>query len=278
MAAFKRFISRRGKPQVMYSDEGRNFVGAKNEMLRFNEEILGLINDEGIHVSLATDFIEWRLNPPAAPHMGGLWEAGVKSMKKHLIKMGESTNFTIEEYTTLLCTVEACLNSRPLTPMSGDPDDLTALTPGHFLIQQPLLAAPEPDVTEVQTNRLDRWQQIQRQQQLFWRRWTAEYLQSLQKRPKWLKDQPNLQKGDLVIIKDETLPIQQWKMGRIQELHPGKDEKVRVATVKAATVRFIDDKKTPYLDRFKIQFSVIKRPIQKLCLLPFDKEDTVKLI
>jgi hypothetical protein len=132
MLALKRFVSRRGKPQVMYSDEGTNFTGAKNEMQKFQDEMESIANHHEVARSLAADGIQWKLNPPGAPHMGGLWEAAVKSMKYHLKRSTQACNFTQDEITTLLCEIEACLNSRPLTPMSNDPNDFAVLTPGHF--------------------------------------------------------------------------------------------------------------------------------------------------
>lgn len=51
-------------------------------------------------------------------------------------------NPSLEELTTILCRIEAILNSRPLTPISSSPLDLDYLSPGHFLIGQPLLAVP----------------------------------------------------------------------------------------------------------------------------------------
>lgn len=127
--------------------------------------------------------MKWRFNLPAAPHFGGLWEAAVKSTKHHLRRViGEA--LTYEEMATLLTQVEACLNSRPLQPLTDDPDDLAALTPGHFIIGAPLLAVPEPSLTYEKDNTLSRWQLFQKMRDHFWERWTREYLNTLAARPK----------------------------------------------------------------------------------------------
>jgi len=145
MAAFKRFISRRGRCTDIYSDCGTNFRGAAAEL----KELFGLMRDpahnDQIATELSKDQIQWHFNPPGALNFGGLWEAGVKSVKFHLHRVLGESRITFEEFTTVLAQIEACLNSRPLTPMSVDPSDLTALTPGHFLIGGSLMAVPESD-------------------------------------------------------------------------------------------------------------------------------------
>ncbi|XP_011858157.1 PREDICTED: uncharacterized protein LOC105555724, partial [Vollenhovia emeryi] len=164
--------------------------------------------------------------------MGGIWEAGVKSCKHHLKRVMGNALLTFEELSTVLVQIEACLNSRPLTPLSTDPDDLQCLTPAHFLVGESMTSFPDADVTDVQLNRLDRWRLVQRMTQDFWKRWAAEYISNLQGRTKWKKEQCNLKIGDLVVLRDEQLPPLKWKLGRVLELHPGADDLVRVVTVK----------------------------------------------
>ena len=132
IAAFNRFISRRGLCRHVYSDCGTNFVGAN----RYLRSIFAQ-NSDGIKKiipQLSDKGIEWHFNPPAAPHFGGLWEAAVRSMKHHLKRVIGETTLTFEELSTLLTTIEACLNSRPISPISDDPTDLRALTPAHLII------------------------------------------------------------------------------------------------------------------------------------------------
>ncbi|XP_048506918.1 uncharacterized protein LOC125500006 [Athalia rosae] len=168
--AFKRFIARRGRPSDMYSDNGTNFVGANNEL----KELRSLLQDEQNRATITNYFaqesINWHFNPPNSPHFGGLWEAGVKSVKTHLRKIIGNALLTFEELYTTFSLIEACLNSRPLTPISNDPDDLIPLTPGHFLIGEPLTALPQPDLLDVPLNRLTRYQRITQLKQHFWSR------------------------------------------------------------------------------------------------------------
>ena len=80
--------------------------------------------------------------PEHAPHFGGLWEAVVKSLKKHLKVVVGETQLTFKELTTLLAQIEACLNSRPFTPLPEASDRVDALMPGHFLIGRPTVPLP----------------------------------------------------------------------------------------------------------------------------------------
>ncbi|XP_078051413.1 uncharacterized protein LOC144477559, partial [Augochlora pura] len=123
--------------------------------------------------------INWHFIPPRAPHFGGLWEAAVKSVKSHLVRIMRNTLFTYEAFYTCLSEIEAILNSRPIAPLSSDPSDFSALTPGHFLIGDLLVRVPVRDFTSAKTGRLNQWQQIQQIRQHFWTRWHKEYLHEL---------------------------------------------------------------------------------------------------
>ncbi len=81
----------------------------------------------------------------------------MKSVKFHLRSVMGGVVLNYEEVATILAQVEACLNSRPLTQLSGDPDDLLPLTPRNFLVGRALAAIPEPDFIGMTENRLSRW-------------------------------------------------------------------------------------------------------------------------
>lgn len=159
------------------------------------------------------------------------------------------TRLTTEELNTFLAQTEAILNSRPLSAMSEDPSDMGILTPTHFLIGRSAVAIPEPSYSTEKISRLNRWQHIQLMQQHFWNRWSTEYLHHLQTRQKWHGGVNRFDIGALVLLVDENAPPQQWRRGRISAIHPGKDEVVRVVTVRTATGEF-------------------KRAVNKIALLP----------
>ncbi|KXJ62362.1 hypothetical protein RP20_CCG018092 [Aedes albopictus] len=139
---------------------------------------------------------------------------------------------------TVLAQTEACLNSRPLCAMSKSPDSIEALTPGHFVIGQPLNLIPEPGVEHIPTNRLDKYQELQKHTNDIWRRWRDEYLSTLQSRHKWTHSQSNVEVGQLVAVKNENLPPAQWELARIIAVHPDKEGRVRTVTLRRGQAEF----------------------------------------
>ncbi|XP_062715823.1 uncharacterized protein LOC134291718 [Aedes albopictus] len=136
LQALRRFVARRGRCERIYSDNGTNFVGARNKLQDLLKLLKNRDHHEAVSKECAKDGIQWHFIPPSAPHFGGLWEAAVRSSKHHLLRVLGETPVSPEDFSTLLTQVEACLNSRPLTPLSDDPNDLEPLTPAHFLIGQ----------------------------------------------------------------------------------------------------------------------------------------------
>lgn len=239
MAALRRFVARRGQVTTMHSDNGTNFVGAARLM-------------KELSAFLCTRGIEWSFIPAQAPHFGGLWEAGVKSVKTHLGRVAGGLSFTYEEFSTILCQIEGCLNSRPLCPLTNNIDDLDVLTPQHFLTGMSYTPIIEENA-EI-TGSLRRWQLCQAIYQEVCRRYTREYLHRLQARPKWLRTSDNLAVGQLVLLIEDNQPIASWPLGRVTKVHPGPDGLVRVATVRTKT-------------------GELSRPTRKLSLLPVVHRD-----
>ncbi|XP_055522990.1 uncharacterized protein LOC129717170 [Wyeomyia smithii] len=254
LQALRRFVGRRGRCSDIFSDNGTNFVGARNKLSEFLKVLKSRDHHDAVSRECAKEGIHWHFNPPSAPHFGGIWEAAVRSAKHRLLRVIGETPLSPEDFSTLLVQVEACLNSRPLTPQSDDPNDLEPLTPAHFLIGSSLQAIPEPNVDQLPTSRLNHWQSMQRHLQTFWKRWRQEYLCQLQGRTKRWKPAVPIEDGKLVVVKDENLPPMKWKMGRICQLHPSADNVVRVVTLKTATGN-------------------LTRPVEKICLLPVPDDE-----
>ncbi|KAG5858316.1 hypothetical protein JTB14_020896 [Gonioctena quinquepunctata] len=155
-------------------------------------------------------------------------------LKGPLIRVVGEQLLTYEEFYTVLTQIEAILNSRPSGPMSSDPNDVSALTPGHFLTLGPLNSLPDEDLTDIKMGRLGRWQIVQKIQQSFWLRWHREYLHTLLQRSKWTDPSVPIRTGDLVLLKDYLSPPLKWHLARVVEEHGGIDGITRVVTVKTA--------------------------------------------
>ena len=136
-------------------------------------------------IFLIDEGITWHFIPPGAPHFGGLWEAAIKSFKHHFLRTVGDTVLTYEQLETCVIEIEAILNSRPISPMSTDPNDLHPLTPGHILTGGPLTSFPRINFSDTPSNRLSAWEHVQKMRAHFWNRWRKEYLNQLIVRSKW---------------------------------------------------------------------------------------------
>ncbi|KAL0860933.1 hypothetical protein ABMA27_009465 [Loxostege sticticalis] len=167
LQAFKRFVARRGYCSDLWSDNGTNFTGAANELKRlFASEQNSMLSE--VAEALATNGCNFHFIPSRAPNFGGLWEAGVKSVKYHLSRVIGQSTLTFEELSTVLAQVEACLNSRPLSVITcNDDENITVLTPGHFLVGEPLVVPPDRNFENSNLSSLRRWQYTQRMLQDF---------------------------------------------------------------------------------------------------------------
>lgn len=232
LAALHRFTARRGKPSAIHSDNGTNFVGTHNYLEALSEFFKNNDLKSAIDSFCEEQNIQWHFIPPRSPHHGGLWEAGVKAVKHHLRRITNEHPLSFEELTTLAARIEGCLNSRPISILSDDPHDMQPLTPSHFLIGTPYTPIQEPDLTARNICHLSRWNQITHMVQSFWKRWSLEYIQSLQKRSKWKNLKANLEIGDVILIHPEQNPPAKWILGRITDIHQGTDGLVRVVSAK----------------------------------------------
>ncbi|GFT13488.1 integrase catalytic domain-containing protein [Trichonephila clavipes] len=131
IATLKRFMSRRGKCSKIFTDNATNFVGANSQLKVFYKTLN--FPDQNLAAYFTEEGIEWNFIPPRAPHMGGLWEAGIKSVKYHLKRALGRSRLTYEEFETVIIQVEGILNSRPLTPISNDFDNFER---GKWMIEK----------------------------------------------------------------------------------------------------------------------------------------------
>ena len=242
--ALRRFISRRGNPEEIRCDNGSNFRGGEKELRLAMQQW----NQDQVHQFLLQRDIKWIFNPPTASHMGGAWERAIRSVRRALNAILRNQTIDDEGLQTLFCEVEAILNARPLTKVSDDPKDLNAITPNHLLLLRSDKNFPPGVFKSKDPYSKRRWKQVQYMTDIFWKRWTKEYLPTLQVRQKWHSIERNLKENDLVLVVEQTQHRNQWPLGRVLEVYAGRDGLVRSAKVKTMNSEY-------------------RRPITKLCFL-----------
>lgn len=242
--AIRRFICRRGHVSVIRSDNGTNFTGADREL----REALQNFNQATIQEKMLKREIQWIFNTPGASHHGGVWERQIRTVRKVLNSTLRQQVLDDDGLHTLLCEVESIINGRPITKMSDDPNDLEALTPNHLLLMRKQVSLPPGVFKKDDVYSRRRWKQIQYLADLFWHRWTLEYLPLLQERQRWSRLKRNFEIGDIVLVVDSNAPRNSWMIGRIIKTMPDSKGCVRSVCVQTKS-------------------STLNRPISKLCLL-----------
>lgn len=220
LLSFKRFVSRRGLPRQMVSDNGKTFKAAAKAIRE----------------------VKWIFNVPKAPWWGGVFERLVKCVKRCLRKMIGQAKLSQDELLTALAEVEMVLNSRPLTVVSAE-DLEEPLTPSHLIIGRRILSSSDPclDPDEFQPATSDdltrRARYLNTTINHFWHRWRKEYLVGLREMHSYYKkssDTPRVAVGDVVIIHSDDQPRSMWKLGKVLELLTGRDGEHRAAVLQVA--------------------------------------------
>lgn len=227
--AFRRFIDRRGAPSEIYTDNGTNFQGTCRELAKQ----LASVN-QGLAETFTDANSKWFFIPPASPHMGGVWERMVRSIKAAMNGIHHLRPPTEEVFQTLCTEAESMVNCRPLTYVPLDTSDQEALTPNHFLLLsssgvKQTVKQPTDEGTGLRSN----WDQCQLLLERFWTRWIREYLPTITRRTKWFDDVQPLTEGSLVLIVNDK-ERNSWVRGKVVKLIPGADGRIRQADVQIA--------------------------------------------
>jgi hypothetical protein len=211
----RNFQNRRGKIRQLFSDNGRNFVGAEAELSREARNLE----------------IEWNFICPSNPEAGGIWERKIQIVKKILNKIFQGQSYREDTLRSALIEAEYIINCTPLTHVPMDHEDDRVLTPNDFLIPGGVSDAPycpELIVTRKQ------WRITQNLAQHFGKRWVRECIPALNIRKKWTQPAEPLKVDDIVILSDENQPRDAWRKGRIIAVKTAADGQVRTCTVKTA--------------------------------------------
>ena len=227
LTSLKGFIARRGRPQVIYSDNGSTFKAAADWMSK-------VMKDEKFQNQLTQNDIAWRFNLSRAPWWGGQFERLIGVFKCAFRKAVGNGTLSWRELSDVVLDVEIAVNSRPLSYQEEDVE-MPLLTPSSMLHLRPN-HLPELSVHHLPERDLrKRAKYLLRCKEAMWSRWTREYVRSLRERhSKCGGDQtPHPSVGDVVIIQDESRNRNTWKLGIVESLITGRDGIIRAARMRA---------------------------------------------
>lgn len=230
-------IAIRGPIREIRCDRGTNFIGAITELAQKNQ-------------------MEFKLNPPNASHMGGVWERMIRSARNILKGMGRSYGGRIDTsgLRTLFYEVMAIINSRPLSTVT---EEQMPLTPNMILTMKSDIIIPPPGkFEEADIYSRKRWRAVQHISNVFWNRWKHQYLAELQPRQKWVKDSPNIEVGSIVIVNEDDMLRNKWQLAKVVECVKSRDDRVR-----SVKLLLGNDKAPTNSDRYLV------RPVSKIVVL-----------
>ncbi|KAG1686342.1 hypothetical protein GQR58_008829 [Nymphon striatum] len=222
----------------MYSDNATNFVKASKDSF------------------ITSKRIQWNFIAPRAPWWGGFWERMVRVVKNTLRKTIGTAYLSKKKFVTLLSEVEFLINNRPLTYVDTDAENILPLTPSHFLLGRTSLNQINYNIEDISITadqlraRKTHYDNVLNN---FWKRWQKEYLLSLPTCVDKLKKSGNLNIDKIVLIREDNVPKSKWSLGKIVEVYPGRDGRIRAVALKTAK-------------------GIIRRPIQRLHLLELSIE------
>ena len=233
--AFIMFQARRGECRIIYLDNHATNVCSASA-------INAIIRNQGLRTWTNTEGIEWRFIPSASPWWGGWWERMVRSLKEQFKKSFRRQALTAEQIRTAVVQIEGIMNSRPLTYVASNAEDgaFSTITPFQVLTaRNPRREEDEPDLSEVETGQtltraelVDYYQARIEFVNEFWDGFQRIYLNELNSFAAKKGKHKIPMVGEAVLLHDDQVKRQNWKLGIVKQLMPGRDGKVRFAKVK----------------------------------------------
>ncbi len=225
----RRFFAIRGRPALILSDNGTQLVGAEREL----REMIEGWDKEKLREFAAEKGIKWQFITPTAPHQNGCAEAMVKSCKRALKKaIGEQKLAPFELYTCLL-EIANLVNQRPIGRNPTDPNEGSYICPNNILLGRASPEVPQGPFRETRDPRR-RVEFFQRIVNDFWKHWQRDVFPALVPCKKWNADRRNVRVSDVVVIESPNALRGNWTIGKVLDVFPGKDGKVRNVRVKTS--------------------------------------------
>ena len=218
------------------SDNGLNFRGANREI----SKAMDMWNAQEANDKLAEYSIEWEFGPASCGSWGGMWERLIRIIKKSFKACMKRKVLSTDSFDALCARVAGVVNRRPLTRLNNSLDDMSVLSPAHFIYLYNFVHAstsvlpPIPDRGDVLRETLD----------IFWTQWERTYLTTLAEREKWTTATPPLKENDIVLIKEPITAREKWKTARIIEIVSDDKTHARRYKVKDAAGNIMERHRT----------------------------------
>ncbi|XP_071950799.1 uncharacterized protein [Antedon mediterranea] len=226
----RRFFAIRGRPKLIQSDNGTQFIGAEREL----REMVAGWDTIKLKEYCAEEQVTWRFTTPLAPHHNGCAEALVKSCKHALKKSMGEQRLTPFELFTYLQEVANLINERPIGRKPNDPDDGAYICPNDILLGRASSHVPQGPFRETK-NPQKRVEFVQRLVDAFWKAWMRDVFPLLVPRKKWSVQKRDVRVGDVVMLADPNAVRGKWTIAKITDVYPGKDQHVRSVALRTSS-------------------------------------------
>ena len=248
----RRFFTLRGRPSIIYADNGTQIKAASKEMAA----ILMDLDWNVLSMYGAEEGTTWKFTAHDAPWQNGCSEALIKSLKKCLtLSIGDHI-LSFTEIQTVAFEAANLLNERPIGRHPTSPDEGHYLCPNDLLLGRATSRVPQGPFKEY-TRDKHRFELVQTIANVFWKRMARNYFPSLIIQQKWHTQRRNVSIGDIVMIQDANAIRGNWKLGRVSKVEVSDDGIVRNCHVQYKQTNSSNKK----------GFTTIRRPVQKLVLI-----------
>ena len=230
LRSFRRFSARRGLPHTLISDNAKTYKSASKESIKIvlSERVQTYFADHGIH---------WEFIVEKAPWWGGMWERMIRSVKRCIKKAVGQASLKCDELHTILVEIEGVINARSITYVYDDSEGISyPLTPSQLIYGRNVSVAPNDKHFEITSTHQSLTRRARHHRKVlnnFTKQWKQEYLLNLREiANQGNSKKPNIEPGDIVLLKNDQTKRCFWKLGKVVELLLGRDRNVRAAKVK----------------------------------------------
>ncbi|XP_059839386.1 uncharacterized protein LOC132401297 [Hypanus sabinus] len=220
-----------GQSVFVQTEHGNKLAQSAQDTISLKPKDTKVFRDEANNGVAPLPFREPRQRSPDNKEQAVKRFTSLRKTQKRKPEMQKRTRLAHEVLCTLMAEVTAIMNSRPLLPVSSDPENPFILSPSMLLTQKAGAPPPPGDFSDKDLY-TKQWRQVQALANQFWPRWRQKYLPLLQQRQKWTEPHRNLQVGDLVLLRDKQATRNSWPTARITATFPSEDGHVRKIELK----------------------------------------------